>query len=89
MPMLYDFACTDCGFEFEDFTDGSCPACPQCGSDKTERCMSAPWLKTNPMPFKISPPRPKGPQVNRGPYSGAPSCAGNCGSCASNTGSKD
>jgi len=78
MPM-YDFVCTQCGVSFEDITDGSCPACPKCGSQNTERCLSAPWLKTNPMPFKIMPPRPQAPKIAK---TNEHSCGGGCAHCS-------
>lgn len=73
MPM-YDFLCTACGNKFEELVyDQAPPACPQCGSQATERLMSVPSpLKTGAFPFKPGPVRPMG--------QGMPSCgAGGCG----------
>ena len=42
MP-LYDYACSGCQAEFELLVrNGESLACPQCGSDKLERQLSAP-----------------------------------------------
>ena len=71
MPM-YDFHCSACGHEFEQITasDEASPQCPACSSDKTQRLLSTPLHKTNPMPFKVGPVRPTVPS---GPQGG---CAG-------------
>ncbi|MEN6452317.1 MAG: zinc ribbon domain-containing protein [Thermoguttaceae bacterium] len=42
MP-IYEYACLDCGREFEELVRGSeLPACPACGRGHVERQMSAP-----------------------------------------------
>ena len=47
MP-IYDFRCEDCGevseFLANSFADSGTPACPECGSHKMERLISAPSL---------------------------------------------
>ena len=42
MPM-YEFTCGDCGVEFEELTpaDKAEAACPECGSNKTQRALSS------------------------------------------------
>ena len=40
MP-IYEYACLDCGLEFEELVRGQQrPACPSCGKDRLERQMS-------------------------------------------------
>lgn len=65
MP-LYDFSCTACQNDFEEVCapDDSAPACPSCGSNETQRRLSAPGIKRNAAPFKIGPKRPMGPTHN-------------------------
>lgn len=40
---IYEYRCKDCGHEFEElvFSTKDKPVCPQCGSDQTEKLMSA------------------------------------------------
>ncbi len=46
MP-IYDFSCSACGHEFEALVRNSKqPVCPQCKSEKLERKLSMPALKT-------------------------------------------
>lgn len=85
MP-LYDFFCNECQNTFEElFSAGTVPtnpACPTCGSVKTEQRMSAPSpTLTNPFPFKVGGVHPLGKKMAAGAGAGAacPS-AGNCGS---------
>ena len=78
--MMYDFKCPACGNTFEDITDGTCPPCPECGCADTQIVPSAPWLKTNPMPFKIQPPRPQAPKLK---FRGNGGCPGSCPSAGS------
>lgn len=43
MP-IYEYVCRKCGEEFEELVSAGAkqgPACPQCGSEKTEKLMSA------------------------------------------------
>ncbi len=41
MP-IYEYACFDCGREFEELVRGDeRPSCPSCGKDRLERRMSA------------------------------------------------
>ncbi|MBG0789425.1 MAG: zinc ribbon domain-containing protein [Desulfovibrionaceae bacterium] len=42
MP-IYEYTCKDCGHEFEElvFSLDALPPCPQCGSERTEKLMSA------------------------------------------------
>lgn len=42
MP-IYEYVCKACGHEFEElvFSTQEAPACPQCGSPRTEKLMSA------------------------------------------------
>ena len=42
MP-LFEYQCSDCNFRFEELVssaESSAPACPKCGSKKTERQLS-------------------------------------------------
>jgi len=60
MPM-YDFSCQDCAAVFEELLvkDEETAVCPQCGSTKTIRMLSAPSpLKTGAFPFKPGPVHP-------------------------------
>lgn len=43
MP-LYEFHCSDCNTQFEElvFSHDELPACPKCGSTKTEKLISRP-----------------------------------------------
>lgn len=46
MP-IYEFACQDCGHEFEkiqSFSDSSTPACPNCQGVHVQRRLSAPAI---------------------------------------------
>ena len=46
MP-IYEFACQDCGHEFEiiqSFSDNSTPACPNCQGRHVQRRLSAPAI---------------------------------------------
>ena len=46
MP-IYEFACLDCGHEFEiiqSFSDNSTPACPNCQGRHVQRRLSAPAI---------------------------------------------
>ena len=46
MP-IYEFACQDCGHEFEkiqSFSDSSTPACPNCQGQRVQRRLSAPAI---------------------------------------------
>jgi putative FmdB family regulatory protein len=46
MP-IYEFACQDCGHEFEkiqSFSDSSTPGCPNCQGRHVQRRMSAPAI---------------------------------------------
>ena len=46
MP-IYEFACQDCGHEFEtiqSFSDSTTPACPNCQGRHVQRCLSAPAI---------------------------------------------
>ena len=46
MP-IYEFACQDCGHEFEkiqSFSDSSTPACPNCQGRHVQRRLSAPAI---------------------------------------------
>lgn len=46
MP-IYEFACQDCGYEFEkiqSFSDSSTPGCPNCQGRHVQRRMSAPAI---------------------------------------------
>jgi len=48
MP-IYEYICKECGNEFEELVfsqDASAP-CPKCGSEKTEKLMSACAVKTD------------------------------------------
>lgn len=46
MP-IYDYLCSDCGHEFEALVRGSkTPACPECESEKLERKLSMPGVKS-------------------------------------------
>lgn len=67
MPM-YDFYCSSCSCEFEDMVgpDEACPPCPNCGSEDTERLLSAANLKHGAKPFKVGPVRPMPPKPLRG-----------------------
>lgn len=42
MP-IYEYLCKDCGSEFEELVSAvdAAPPCPQCGSGRTEKLMSA------------------------------------------------
>ncbi|MEP6765776.1 MAG: zinc ribbon domain-containing protein [Gemmatimonadaceae bacterium] len=47
MP-IFDFVCQDCSTEFEALIRGSAVAkCPKCGSEKLERQLSMPNMKTS------------------------------------------
>jgi putative FmdB family regulatory protein len=41
MP-IFDFVCENCGQTFELLVRGNPPACPQCGSPRVAKQMSAP-----------------------------------------------
>jgi putative FmdB family regulatory protein len=46
MP-IYEYACTDCGHEFEELVRGDeQPVCPSCGTDRINRQMSVPAAHT-------------------------------------------
>lgn len=80
MP-LYEYVCAACGEVFEEIcgADSPAPACPACGSSKTEKRVSAPSpLKTGAFPFKIGPVHPAAKKMAAGMAGGAA-----CGSCAS------
>jgi putative FmdB family regulatory protein len=58
---MYDFSCQDCRTRFEELLvkDEDAAVCPQCGSAKTVRMLSAPSpLKTGAFPFKPGPVHP-------------------------------
>jgi len=47
MMPIYEFACQDCGHEFEkiqSFSDSSTPACPNCQGRHVQRRLSAPAI---------------------------------------------
>lgn len=47
MPM-FDFVCTACQHSFETLVRGSqVPACPACGSEKLEKQLALPAIKTS------------------------------------------
>lgn len=47
MP-IFDFVCSDCGQQFEALVRGSqTPVCSACGSEKLEKQLSLPSLKTS------------------------------------------
>lgn len=79
MP-IYDFHCPECQHTFEEITSPHEAApCPQCGSTKTERHVSAPSpLKTNPFPYKVGPVHPMAKRMAGG-GGGCP--AGSSGGC--------
>jgi putative FmdB family regulatory protein len=79
MPM-YDFSCHDCASVFEELLtqDADPVVCPQCGSSKATRMVSAPSpLKTGAFPFKPGPVHPMASRM----AGGSGGCAG--GGCAS------
>jgi putative FmdB family regulatory protein len=46
MP-IYEYACKDCGHEFEELVRGlEQPTCPSCGTGRIERQMSVPAAHT-------------------------------------------
>lgn len=47
MP-IYDYTCSECRLDFERLVlGGRVPACPECGSEKLERRMSLPRVKSS------------------------------------------
>jgi putative FmdB family regulatory protein len=76
MPM-YDFSCQDCTTVFEELLakDEDAASCPQCGSARIVRMVSAPSpLKTGAFPFKPGPVHPMAARMAGG--SGCGGCPG-------------
>lgn len=47
MP-IYEYACEDCGLDFERLVLGRArPSCPECGSTRLERRLSLPRVKSS------------------------------------------
>lgn len=47
MMPIYEYACRDCGHEFEELVRGNeTPACPSCESDELERIVSLPSVRS-------------------------------------------
>ena len=82
MP-IYDFYCPQCQQTFEELAspDKTAP-CPHCGSNATERRVSAPSpLKTGAFPYKVGPLHPLAKKMAASAAGGAGGCgaAGGCG----------
>ncbi|MFZ4696090.1 MAG: FmdB family zinc ribbon protein, partial [Verrucomicrobiia bacterium] len=74
MP-IYEFACAECGHEFEELVRSSTarkPACPQCGAKKTGRKLSVFASSVKSSTGASSPPPACGMARSR-------SCGGCCG----------
>lgn len=81
MP-IYEYKCSDCGFEFEElvFSSDECPECPKCQSTNTGKLMSACKFKAggNDSIGEASPSMPSMPSSG----GGCSGCSGgNCSSC--------
>ncbi len=54
---MYEFKCAECGRQFEELVVGDeKPACPACGSTKTEKVLSACRAKMGAMTNDFPPP---------------------------------
>lgn len=74
MPM-YEFACQQCGQTFEELVSGDeHPACPQCGSAKTEKLLSCCAFSSGGAS--------SGAESDYTPPSTSSGCGGGCAGCA-------
>jgi putative FmdB family regulatory protein len=77
MP-IYEFACQDCGHEFEkiqSFSDSSTPACPNCQGVHVQRRLSAPAIHFKGSGWYITDSK----KVAKGSATGSPSSSGEDG----------
>jgi putative FmdB family regulatory protein len=72
MP-IYEFACQDCGHEFEkiqSFSDSTTPACPNCQGRHVQRRMSAPAIHFKGSGWYITDSKSAGKSSASGPSNG-------------------
>ena len=77
MP-IYEFACQDCGHEFEkiqSFSDSSTPACPNCQGVHVQRRLSAPAIHFKGSGWYITDSK----KAAKGSATGSPSSSGEDG----------